>query len=155
VAEDPCRTPKGPVEAEDVEAQRGSNVLVTTAGFAASASGIMMLATTWQLQSMLYFMYAWQEWWVYSIGVCGLVALVAGAGYTQARVWSVYPTLVATALGGLVSWAWAVYALMNGGFNLINIVSAGASTAAAILTAISMSMALRIARARAALFEDP
>lgn len=154
MADDPYKAPKKPVEAEDVEAQRGTTALVTATGFAASAAGIMMLATAWQLTTMLYFRHAWQEYWVYSIGVCGAVALVSGAGYTQARGWSVLPTLIGCILGALASWSWAVYAFMNGGFNLINIVGAGAATGAALLTGISMSMALRIARARAALFAD-
>jgi|GEM_PF-6892261 len=151
---DPYKAPQKPVEAEDLEAQKGSHPLVTLAGFAAAAAGIMMLATTWQLATMLWFRHGWQEAWVYSIGFFGAVSLVAGAGYTQARGWSVYPTLIGCIGGAVTSWSWAVYAIMNGGFNLINIVGAGAATAAAILTLISMGMAMRIARARAALFAD-
>ena len=151
---DPYQTPKEPVEAEDVEAQQGSSALVTAAGFAAAAAGIMMLATAWQLDSMLYFVHAWQQWWVYGIGLCGAGALVGGAGYTQARGWSIHITLVSTVLGALASWSWAVYALMNGGFNLINIVGAGGATGAAMLVGMSMGMAQRIVRARAALFSD-
>jgi len=155
VAVDPYRAPREPVEGEDLEAQQGATVLLTLAGFVASGSGIMLLAAGWQLQSMLRFRYLWQEAWVHSIGLCGLVMLVAGGGYTQARRWSIYPTLLSSLLGSITSWAWAVYAFQNGGFNLINPAGAAGATCAALLTAISLGPAQRIARARAALFRDP
>jgi hypothetical protein len=122
----------------------------------ASAAGILMVATAWQLQSMLWFRYAWHEWWIYAIGACGAVAVVSGAGFTQARKWSILPTVGATVLGALLTSVWVTYAFVDSGlFTLVSVVGAGVSVCAAFLTGLGMGMVQRVVAAREKLYADP
>jgi len=154
LATDPYQPPAQDLDKEDVEAQRGASALVGAGGAVAAASGILMAATSWQLLSMLWFRYGWQEAWVYAIGACGAVALVSGAGFTQARKWSIYPAVASTALGALLTGGWVVYALINGGFTLVSVFGAGVAACAALLTGVGMGMAQRVVAAREKLYAD-
>lgn len=114
-----------------------------------------MAATAWQLQTMVWFRFAWQQGWVCAIGACGAVALLGGAGFSQARKWAIFPTVGATVLGALLMGAWVVYALLEGGlFTLVSAVGAGISAAAALVTGAGAGMARRVVAARNALYTD-
>ena len=151
---DPYSAPAGDPEPEDLEAQQGADRLVGAGGAVAAAAGLLMLATCWQLSTMLLFRYGWQEAWVYAIGGCGAVALVSGAGFTQARKWAIYPTVGACSLGALLTSAWVVYVFFMGGFTLVSFVGAAVATVGALLTGMGMGMAQRVAAAREALYRD-
>ena len=151
---DPYSAPAGDLEPEDLEAQHGADRLVGAGGAVAAAAGLLMLATSWQLSTMLVFRYDWQEAWVYAIGCSGAVALVSGAGFTQARKWAIYPSFGACTLGALLTWGWVVYVFFSGGFTLVSFVGAGVATVGALLTGLGMGMAKRVAAARDALYRD-
>ena len=146
---------QGDPASEDVEAQQGASTLVAAGGAMAAAAGILMLATSWQLLSMLWFQYAWLEAWVYAIGGCGAVALVSGAGFTQARKWAIYPAVASTSLGALCTGSWVIYVLIMGGFTMVSFVGAGVAAGAALLTGMGMGMAQRVVAAREELYADP
>ena len=150
----PYTAPEGDLESEDLEAQHGATTLVGAGGAVAAAAGVLMLATSWQLLSMLLFRYGWQEAWVCAIGACGAVALISGAGFTQARKWSIYPAVVSTSVGALLTGGWVVYVFISGGFTMVSFVGALVASAGALLTVMGMGIAQRVAAARHRLYAD-
>lgn len=150
----PYTPPETSVEPDDDDILvQGAGPLVTAAGFATMGASVLHVAASGQLVSMLWFMFAWQAAWVWSLGALGVVGTVSGMAYTQARSWAMWTSLATTVLTAVLGGAWNVYALWNGGFTLASFGAAAGSGLAATLVVVSLPRARRLARARAVLVE--
>ncbi len=150
----PYSPPSRAPDAEDTEAQRGPTALITGAGLAGAAAGIVQAVGAAQVVSMVYFQHAWQSAWVWTVCVCGVVAIVTGFGYSQARAWALWSSLICATIAAIAGWSWVVYAFMHGFFTMAMLVGAGLGSLAVMLMVLSFSAAKRVARARAALYGD-
>ncbi len=122
--------------------------LVTVAGLAIAAAGIMQSAAGYQLVDMVYTAWWWADIWMWLVLLTGLPLIPVGFGFTTARMWALIPAIPLTVLAGLTSFGWVVFTVINSGFTLATVAAAGFCFMGAVLGLVASPRAFRVAKAR-------
>lgn len=147
-------SPADPASSPDADLQVTTpGILVTVGGLAIAAAGILQAAAGFQLVTMVITAYWWSDVWMWLVFLSALPLVPVGFGFTTARGWAIFPALPLVAGAGFLSFTWVIYTVINGGFTLATVASAGFCFMAFVLAAASLPRAVKVRRSRKALLQ--